>query len=175
MAHGSPAIPPQDSPIGSSVRGRSDAPEGGVNANLGHYSANTQCTSRQGTVVIRATVEQIGLAGDTEMTVSVKWPASSFCIQPCAQSPAPREPGPISPNVPANGPVGRNNFDPGILYGESEPDLGPETEETTQARAEEQALEGTDGKSVEISHGSETQVDKVPALSVGHGEYPPQT
>jgi hypothetical protein len=48
-------------------------------------AATTTCyTSRQGSVVIRATVEHIGVVGDTEMTVSVKWPASNFCA-PCCQ------------------------------------------------------------------------------------------
>ena len=44
----------------------------------------TVCSSHQGSVIIRATVEHVGVVGDTEMTVNVKWPASSFCA-PCCE------------------------------------------------------------------------------------------
>ena len=61
-------------------RGEGDQQPGG-------NGVTTQCTSRRGTVIIRASVEHIGLAGDTEMTVNVKWPASSFCVPVCADTP----------------------------------------------------------------------------------------
>jgi hypothetical protein len=101
----------------------------------GSYETSAHCSSRQGTVVIRATVEHIGLAGDTEMTVSVKWPASTFCVQPCAQHATSDKQDKQISQVPANGPVGRN-FDPGMLYGEADLDPGPETENTALAKTE---------------------------------------
>lgn len=48
----------------------------------------TVCSSRQGSVIIHATVEHAGVIGDTEMTVNVKWPASSFCA-PCCEDHSP--------------------------------------------------------------------------------------
>jgi hypothetical protein len=108
------------SPV-TSHTGRSDSSDtsvdGGSQATSVHYS------SRQGSVVIRATVEHIGLVGDTEMTVSVKWPASSFCAPQCAQPPAPSGHDPKKDHVPANGPDARN-WNPGMLFGLA--DTGPE-------------------------------------------------
>jgi hypothetical protein len=86
-----------------------------------------QHSSRQGTVVIRATVEHIGLAGDTEMTVTVKWPASTFCVQPCAQPPLPGATTVTLPNVPPTGPAAPR-FEPGPLSG-SKTDLAAEPPE----------------------------------------------
>ena len=53
---------------------------------------------RKAGVMIQATVEHIGLAGETELAVTVKWPASTFCAQPCKK---PDEP---DTEVPGNGP-----------------------------------------------------------------------
>jgi hypothetical protein len=62
---------------------------GGAGDSGGQLSGGNVVTtvgsSRQGSVIIRATVEHAGVVGDTEMTVSVKWPASSFCA-PCCEN-----------------------------------------------------------------------------------------
>jgi hypothetical protein len=119
-----------------SGRGRSDSGSGETSPSSGTYETSTCCSSRQGTVVIRATVEHIGVAGDTEMTVTVKWPASTFCVQPIEPCSAPGGPGPKTPRVPANGPLG-HNFDPGTLYGRLEQDIPPAGEEGTATLAAE--------------------------------------
>ena len=62
------------------------------------------CTSRQGSVVIRATVEHIGVVGETEMTVHVRWPASSFCEPCCDEAPTGAGLGPVKNAVPKTGP-----------------------------------------------------------------------
>ena len=64
------------------TRGRNDG-AGSSDLQTGSNVATVQYTSRQGSVIIRATVEHIGVVGDTEMTVNVKWPASSFCAPSC--------------------------------------------------------------------------------------------
>jgi hypothetical protein len=69
------------SKTGGGTKGRNDGASGG-DGKTGANVAMAQYTSRQGSVVIHATVEHIGMVGDTEMTVHVKWPASSFC-GPC--------------------------------------------------------------------------------------------
>lgn len=110
-------------PVGSKL-GRSDT--AGANSDPAQASNElyVQRSSRQGTVVIRATVEHIGLAGDTEMTVTVKWPAATFCAQSCTQSPAEDTSVATTANVPLNGPAAKN-FNPGTLYGEFELDPAP--------------------------------------------------
>lgn len=112
-------IPPEHSPV-TTTQGRSDSPN--VNLN-GSSQVSAVHYSRQGGVVIRATVEHIGLVGDTEMTVNVKWPASSFCAPQCAQSPAPGGQVPMRNHAPANGPEA-HNWNPGVLFGIA--DTGPE-------------------------------------------------
>jgi hypothetical protein len=73
------------------------------------------CSPRKAGVVIRATVEHIDLVGDTELTVNVKWPASTFCVQPCGKPAASTGPTQDSSHVPENGPLANV----GTLYGES--------------------------------------------------------
>jgi hypothetical protein len=80
-----PGINEQD-PTKTQGRGRNYGTGEGAQQSGGNVFT-TNCTSRSGAVIIRATVEHIGLAGDTEMTVSVKWPASSFCAPACADEP----------------------------------------------------------------------------------------
>ena len=48
--------------------------------------ATSHSAPHQAGVVIRASVEHVGIAGETELTVNVKWPASAFCVPPCAKS-----------------------------------------------------------------------------------------
>jgi hypothetical protein len=64
------------STIGRNDGSDSSDPKQSGNVTTQHYTAH------QGSVVIRATVEHIGVVGDTEMTINVRWPASSFCT-PC--------------------------------------------------------------------------------------------
>ena len=66
-------------------------------------------------VVIRATIEHIGLVGDAELTVNVKWPASTFCVQPVGKPAAPTAQVLGPQQVPGNNP----QADIGMLYGES--------------------------------------------------------
>ena len=119
MAFNLGAEPSDDSmkPVGSST-GRSDTSSGNSNSSQAGNEAYVQRSSHRGTVVIRATVEHLGLAGDTEMTVTVKWPASTFCVQPGAESPVQDRPVAKSANVPPNGPAAKN-LEPGTLYGET--------------------------------------------------------
>ncbi len=86
-------------------------------------AASGQCSTPRAGVVIRATVEHIGLVGETELTVNVKWPASTFCVQSGDKQAAPATPAQEPLDVPSNGP--ESNFD--TLYGESVVDLKPET------------------------------------------------
>lgn len=59
---------------------------------------------RKAGVVIRASVEHVGLAGETELTVNVKWPASAFCVPTCAKPAAAADATGDARNVPANAP-----------------------------------------------------------------------
>ena len=77
----------------------------------------THYTARTAGVVIRATVEHVGLVGETEMTVNVKWPASTFCAQPCGKPAAPASKASDSPQVPGNGPMAQNFGTP--LFGDA--------------------------------------------------------
>jgi hypothetical protein len=70
--------------------------------------------------VIRATVEHIGLVGDTELTVNVRWPASSFCVQAGKKPAVSADQASDSQFVPENGPDA-------VLWGEAA-DPGPYTE-----------------------------------------------
>lgn len=97
--------------------GRPDAADADERQPPAGGDVSVQHSSRKGTVMIRATVEHVGLAGDTEMTVIVKWPASTFEGQPCAQSPLPGPAVAITPITPLNGPAAKN-YGPGPLYGE---------------------------------------------------------
>jgi hypothetical protein len=113
---GAEPFDPKNKPTTSSM-GRSDTSSGNSNSNQAGSEAYVQ-HSHTGTVMIRATVEHLGLAGDTEMTVTVKWPASTFCVQPGAESPVQDQPVAKSANVPPNGPAAKN-LEPGTLYGET--------------------------------------------------------
>ena len=55
-------------------------------------------------VVIRASVEHVCLAGDTELTVNVKWPASAFCVPLCTKPAKTSDAAGDARNVPANSP-----------------------------------------------------------------------
>jgi hypothetical protein len=143
MANGMSSQPGAQGPV-KSGRGRSDSGSSETSPSGGTYETSTCCSSRQGTVVIRATVEHIGVAGDTEMTVTVKWPASTFCVQPIEPCAAPGGPGPRTPRVPANGPIG-HNFDPGMLYGRLEQDIPPLDEgKDAQLKAEKETTTPSD-------------------------------
>jgi hypothetical protein len=109
------------SPTGGGTQGRSDSPNGSGNQNGGSHEKCTKYSSRQGSVVIRASVEHTGVVGDAEMTVTVKWPASSFCAPPCAQSTTQCGPTPDGQQVPGTGPLASI----GPLYGESVDDPKP--------------------------------------------------
>jgi hypothetical protein len=124
--------------------GRSDSPNGNSDLRRASNEAHIEHSSRQGTVVIRATVEHIGLAGDTEMTVTVKWPASTFCVQPCAQSPAQGTPVAKPANVPPNGPAAKS-FEPGTLYGDSNSDPNPAPFQAASQEAEQNNSEAAQG------------------------------
>jgi hypothetical protein len=109
-------------PVGSV--GRPDATARNGNPLFASNEATVQQSSRQGTVVIRATVEHIGLAGDTEMTVTVRWPAATFCVAPCTQPAAPNPPPAGATVVPQNGPLGKN-LEPPMLFGSLDQDPAP--------------------------------------------------
>jgi hypothetical protein len=126
-------------PVGPGV-GRSDTSGGNGNPTGPSNEVSVQRSSHQGTVVIRATVEHIGLAGDTEMTVTVKWPAATFCAQPCNPSSAQDSAISKSANVPLNGPAAKN-FAPGVLYGSLDQDPPPARNETVEQIKEKNAIE----------------------------------
>jgi hypothetical protein len=109
---------PEDKPTGFSGRGDD---QGGDGNSIGDNSGSNQCSQPKAGVVIRAFVEHIGLVGDTELTVNVKWPASTFCVQQHVKPTAPTDPAPSVQLVPGNGPLA----DIGILYGESVTDPVP--------------------------------------------------
>lgn len=126
-------MPSGPSPTGGHT-GRSNSPSDNSNQNAGTQQASVYCSSRQASVVIRATVEHIGLVGDTEMTVNVKWPASTFCCPPCTHSPAPG--GTISnkTQVPGNGPEA-HTLKTGLLQGESDSDPSPLQSATAEPKS----------------------------------------
>jgi hypothetical protein len=111
------------SPLGRDGEQTSDGAAGGV--------ATSHCLRKAG-VVIHASVEHVGLVGDAELTVSVKWPASTFCVQPCGKPAPPYVQAPGSQQVPGNGPQA-SNFD--TLYGEATADPGPEVRTLTSGTA----------------------------------------
>jgi hypothetical protein len=102
--------------IGTQGRGDGQGSEG---TSSGGHTGSKHGSPQPASVVIRATVEHVGLVGDTELTVNVKWPASIFCVQPYGKPAAPSGQASDSQNVPANGPDAGNvgNFD--RLYGEA--------------------------------------------------------
>ena len=97
---------PQHSPTGG-AQGRSASRSAQVNQNAGPHEASVDGCTRQATVVIRATIEHIGLVGETDMQVNVKWPASTFCAPPC-EHPASVAPTVNETGLPLNGPGAPN-------------------------------------------------------------------
>jgi len=95
-----------------------------VSENAAGGTATSHCPRKAG-VVIRASVEHVGLVGDTELTVSVKWPASTFCVQPAAKAAPVADQISGAQQVPGNGPQA-SNFD--TLYGEASADPKPESD-----------------------------------------------
>jgi hypothetical protein len=112
-----------------SAKGDPGSPLGRNGVEIGESTVEAAATSpcpRNAGVIIRASVEHVGLVGDTELTVNVKWPASTFCVQPAkpvvvaGQAQHPQQ-------VPGNGPQA-GNFE--TLYGEADANLAPEIKHT---------------------------------------------
>ena len=82
--------------------GRDEGGEAG-NTPVGAPAAYHSAPHKAG-VVIRASVEHVGLAGETELTVNVKWPASAFCVPACAKPATASDATGDARNVPANAP-----------------------------------------------------------------------
>jgi len=79
--------------------------EGGEVGNITAGAPTTYHSApHQAGVVIRASVEHVGLAGETELTVNVKWPASAFCVPTCAKPAKTSDAAGDVRNVPANAP-----------------------------------------------------------------------
>ena len=112
---------PQPEGKGTGTQGREDG-QGSEGISGGEHVASGHCSPQPAGVVIRATVEHIGLVGDTELTVNVKWPASIFCVHPGRKPPAPPCQASDSQQVPGNGPEA-SNFQ--TLYGEAVADPAP--------------------------------------------------
>ena len=108
---------------GTGTQGRGDG-QGSEGTSDGGHAGSRHCSPQPATVLIRATVEHIGLIGDTELTVNVKWPASIFCVQPCGKPAAPAAQGSDTQHVPGNGPEASNFV---TVFGEAVPDLQPES------------------------------------------------
>ena len=102
--------------------GRGDLP-GSDGTSAGGHDASSSCSPPRAGVVIHATVEHIGVVGDTELCVNVKWPASAFCVQTHKQPAASADQGSDSPFVPENGPDS-------LIFGEAAADPGPFPPET---------------------------------------------
>jgi hypothetical protein len=106
-------------------KGDAQSPLGREGEQIAEGAAADAATShypRKASVVIRASVEHIGLVGETELTVNVKWPASTFCVQPGGKPATQATQTEVSPQVPGNGPLA-SNFD--TLYGEASADPKP--------------------------------------------------
>jgi hypothetical protein len=110
---------PEDKPVGTVGRGDGQGAEA---TNAVGDAVSSRCSPPKAGVVIRATIEHVGMVGDTELTVNVKWPASTFCVQPSEKPATPPGQTPSSQQVPANGPLA-NNFN--TLYGEATADPKP--------------------------------------------------
>jgi hypothetical protein len=95
-----------DKPTGP--RGRKEGPDGDDRPGIDNQSFSN-CSLPKAGVVIRATVEHMGLVGDTELTVSVKWPASTFCVPPCEKPADPADPVPDPQQVADNNPQAQRN------------------------------------------------------------------
>ena len=101
---------------------RKDVPQGDGPPD-GDQDAPTRCLPPRAGVVIHATVEHIGLVGDTDLSVNVKWPASTFCVQ-AGQKPAASADRQSNLQVaPQHGPDAPISQP---LYGESPKDLEPQ-------------------------------------------------
>jgi len=99
------SIEPHTDAIKDNHQGRPDGDDAG-NAKVG-APATYRNAPRQAGVVIRASVEHVGLAGETELTVNVKWPASAFCLPPCAKPATASGVAGDTRNLPANAPAAR--------------------------------------------------------------------
>jgi hypothetical protein len=110
---------PEDKPVGTVGRGDD---QGGEGTHTAGEAVSSHRSPRKAGVVIRATIEHVGLVGDTELTVNVKWPASTFCVQPDGKPAAPASQAQDSQQVPGNGPLA-SNFN--TLYGEATADPKP--------------------------------------------------
>lgn len=67
-------------------------------------TASGSSSVRKASVIIRASVEHVGLVGETELTVNVKWPVSAFCVPPCAKPATASDATGDPRNLPANAP-----------------------------------------------------------------------
>jgi hypothetical protein len=94
----------------------------------------------ESTVVLRATVEHYGAAGDTELTLTVKWPAGSISTQPSPSAPQVGSSKPRNDNQPGN-------F-PDALIVQSVPDPSNESNEKTLLNGGTQSKEGDSGSSL---------------------------
>jgi len=110
---------PEQKPVGTVGRGDDQIGEA---THTGGEAIPNHCSPRKASVVVRATIEHVGLVGDTELTVNVKWPASTFCVQPDGKPAAPAIQPQDSQQVPGNGPLA-SNFN--TLYGEAIADPKP--------------------------------------------------
>jgi hypothetical protein len=95
------SVPAPRSPTGG-TQGRPNSSSGNGTQNSGAHDGSAS-RSRQAGVVINATIEHIGLVGETEMQVTVKWPASTFCAPPC-EHPVSQGQSVNVTNVPKNSP-----------------------------------------------------------------------
>jgi hypothetical protein len=82
-----------------------DAAVSSPQVNFNGQAAGYTNSPRKAGVVIHATVEHMGLVGDTELTVKVNWPASTFCVPACGKPAAQTSPGQDVQQVPENGPL----------------------------------------------------------------------
>jgi hypothetical protein len=144
--------------------GRDDSPGGDGNLGSGE-TITTSSYARKAGVVIRASVEHVGLVGDTELTVNVKWPASTFCVPPCKKPAPPCDQPPDSQNVPGNGPEA-GNF--GILYGEATADPGPLLKRNTSGASGNCGDSGT--SETGTSEPSATSTTSETSKSTGNGQ-----
>jgi hypothetical protein len=88
----------------------------------------------ESTVVLRASVEHYGAVGDTELTLTVKWPAGSISTQPRGSAPHVGDSKPRNENQPANL--------PNALIVQSLPDPSNEPNAISLADASTKAAEG---------------------------------
>jgi hypothetical protein len=98
----STSIVPQTDENKELHRGRPDGNDSGDTT--ADISAPCHSAPHKAGVVIRASVEHIGVAGETELTVNVKWPASAFCVPACSKPAKTSDAAGDARNLPANAP-----------------------------------------------------------------------